>query len=139
MRPSFSIGKGGGSLILIKERGDRHIYGDRHAQGEHLLLYKAKLLLNRLGFSLIKKRAQLDGHMIGDQFQPYLRPRNERSEAPHIYIFNGCYALYGANREWNKQGKVRLEVHGNAFGTQPDWHERLLLLSQKHGFEAIRN
>lgn len=107
----------GESITLIREADDPKFYGARFAKGEHNLLSFLKKALNALGFDLIKKRAQKDGHMIGDEYQPYLRARQARhpkANLPHIYIWWGSYALRGANEDWNN-GEVTLLLETDVF------------------------
>ena len=62
-----------GCVTFYREPGDPRFHGARFAKGERSLLRFVARWLNARGFDLIKKRAQLDGHMIGDRYQPYLR------------------------------------------------------------------
>ena len=80
MRAAFS--EGCGSVTFHREASDPKFHGSRHAKGEHALFRFIGKWLNAHGFDVIKKRAQKDGHMIGDQYQPYLRcskPRVRRA------------------------------------------------------------
>ena len=110
MRVVFSEG----AVTLYREDGDPKFYGNREAKGEHSLLRYLAKFLNARGFDVIKKRAQKDGHMIGDQYQPYLRTRKPCVCTPHIYVWSGFYALHGANEDWNK-GEVELLVESDCF------------------------
>ena len=110
MKARFNLGKPHnfeehGSVTFVREAGDPTFHGIKHAKGEHALFYFLKKWLNEHGFRFIKKRAQKDGHMVGDEFQPYLR-------SEHICIISGFYALRGANEDWNK-GEVTLDVHAD--------------------------
>ena len=61
-----------------------------------------------------KEAAQLDGHLIGDPFQPYIRTRKPRPGVPHIMVWSGFYALRGANEDWN-HGQVTLLLETDCF------------------------
>ena len=102
------------SLTLTREPGDPKFYGKRGAKGEHALFHYLKQALNAQGNDLIKKRAQRDGHLMGDKYQPYLRTRSVKSPGRNVAIFSGFYALRGANEDWNA-GQVTLWVE------QPMW------------------
>jgi hypothetical protein len=137
MRAKFSIGTSGGFVTFHREEGDRRYHGAAHAKGEHNLFYAVKQWLIARGFDVIKKRAQKDGHMLGDEFQPYVRCRKPTSDTPHIAIYSGFYALRGANEDWNA-GEVRLNVEGGHFQNpddsprQPDWWFRIFKLAEQH-------
>lgn len=89
------------------EPGDKKFYGTRNAAGESNLLYAVKLILNEQGHDFIKKRMWRDGHMV-DDMQQYLRERNTRGEC--LAIFNGSWAIEGANDTLNRDGVVNLIV-----------------------------
>jgi hypothetical protein len=108
------ISEGCTYITLVKEQGDPKFHGLRYAKGEHALLHFVAKWLNARGFDVIKKRAQLDGHMIGDQFQPYLRTRKPRAGLPHVMLWSGFYALRGANQDWN-HGQVSLLVETDCY------------------------
>jgi len=119
------------SVTLTREPGDPKFYG-KCAKGEHLLLHYLCKWLNARGFKLIKKRIEADseefGHMMGDQYQPYLRPpKRSPGDGPHIFIVSGFYALRDANEDWNA-GEVVLNVYLDVLGKQPDCEERLFRL-----------
>jgi hypothetical protein len=100
---------GENTVKIVREDGDPKFYGIRGAKGEHALFHFLKQTLNAQGNDLIKKRAQRDGHMLGDEFQPYLRTRSARSPGLNVAIYSGFYALRGANEDWN-EGEVSLLV-----------------------------
>ena len=143
MRAIFCLNRNGGTVTFHREDGDKKYYGQRHAAGEHNLFYAIKKWLNERGFDLIKKRAQNDGNMIGDQYQPYIRIRSRNSQAPHIAIYSGFYALRGANVDWN-EGAVTLILQGgwyldpacagrrHANEQQPDWRARIVKIAEEH-------
>ena len=103
------------SVTFYREAGDPRFHGIAHAKGEHSLFYFIAKWLNARGFDVIKKRAHKDGHLIGDEYQPYIRCRKPRKNIPHIYIYSGFYALRGANEHWNK-GEVTLVLRTDVFG-----------------------
>lgn len=98
-----------GHVVLTREDSDPKFHGTACAKGEHALFHLIKKWLNARGFSLIKKRAQNDGHLVGDQYQPYLRSKKVVDGIPNLMIISGLYNLRGANEDWNK-GSVTLEV-----------------------------
>ena len=105
----------GGYATFVRETTDPKFYGTRSAKGEHALLHFIMQWLNARGFDLIKTRLQKDGHLMGDQFQPYLRSRQGTyGSAAHVYLVSGFYQIRGANEDWN-QGEVTLQLHGNVF------------------------
>ena len=120
-----------GTLTLIREDNDPKFYGMQHAAGEHRLLRHLQRLLVEAGFDVIKKRAQKDGHMIGDEYQPYIRTKSHRSQGPHIMIWSGFYALKGAHEDWNK-GTASLLVEGDAFERNQDTVSLIRDLCEKH-------
>ncbi len=134
MRVKFKFGSGEvGSITLTRESGDPKFHGIRHAKGEHALLHYLARHLNARGFELIKVRAQHDMHMVGDEFQPYLRPPKQRRnhKAPDVYIISGFYALHGANEDWN-DGEVTLDLYTNVCNCQPNCKQLIADL----GFEV---
>jgi hypothetical protein len=100
---------GRGTVTFTRETGDPKFYGIREAKGEHALFHYLKMELNKQGNDLIKKRAQKDGHLLGDECQPYLRTRSRKSPGRNCAIYSGFYAIRGANQDWN-EGKVTLLV-----------------------------
>ena len=88
-------------VVFTREDGDPKFTGIAHAKGEHALFYFIKKWLNARGFNLIKTRMQSDGHLMGDQYQPYLRPVKGDKDSPQIALYSGFYALRGANEDWN--------------------------------------
>ena len=103
-----------GCITFYREAGDPKFHGLRYAKGEHTLFRFLARWLNAHGFDLIKKRAQLDGHMIGDQYQPYLRCARPHAGVPHVMVWSGFYALRGANEDWN-EGQVTLLLETDCF------------------------
>ena len=102
-------------VTFIREDNDPKFYGICHAKGEHALFNFIKKWLNERGFDFIKKRAQDDNHLVGDEYQPYLRCRvkgKKQLKNSHPFaLISGFYALHGANEDWNK-GQVDLILHG---------------------------
>jgi hypothetical protein len=128
------------SVVLTREAGDPKFYGGKYAKGEHLLLHYLCKWLNARGFKLIKKRLADDKQMMGDEYQPYLRPPvKSPGDGPHISIVSGFYALRGANEDWNA-GEVCLNVHLDVLEKhpQPDCGERLVRLMGKASPELCR-
>jgi hypothetical protein len=110
MKATFSEG----CITFCRQPGDPKFHGLRFAKGEHALLRFLARWLNARGFDVIKKRAWKDGHLIGDQFQPYLRCRTPRADVPHVMLWSGFYALRGANEDWNR-GEVALLLETDCF------------------------
>ena len=126
-----------GAVTFYREEGDPHFHGIKHAKGEHALLHFIKKWLNARGFDLIKKRAQQDGHMLGDQYQPYLRCRHKNSNSPHIMLYSGNYALRGANEDWNN-GEVRLLMQDNCFDNGNMTWQRIKALAKEFKFSTSK-
>jgi len=95
------------SLIAVREPGDPKYYGNYNAAGESKLLYAIKKELNSRGYDFIKKRMWKDGHLVGDM-QQYLRERKPIN-GRQLAIYNGSWAIYGANERFN-EGAVTLLV-----------------------------
>ncbi len=120
-----------GYITLHRDASDPRFHGMRFARGEHSLMRFVAKWLNARGFQLIKKRAQKDGHMIGDQYQPYLRCRKPRRAVPHIYVWSGFYALHGANQDWNG-GRVTLLLETDVFEKGQDTMAMIAALCERH-------
>jgi len=110
----------GNYCIVTREPGDPKFrntgWGANGNQGESRLLYHLKNLLNSMGYDLIKKRVQKDGHMMGDQYMQYLRTRKPSGNPnKDIYIFNHRYAIQGAEVNFNERGETILAVETDVF------------------------
>ena len=104
-------------ILVFREKGDKPFYGIKNAAGESNLLYAIKKKLNSQGFDLIKKRMWKDGHMV-DDIQQYLRTRKPSGfPETDIYIFNGFWAIEGAEKMYN-QGCVKLLLTEAIFGQE---------------------
>ena len=132
MKVKFRLGQEGGSITVTREKSDRKYYGHVHASGEHSLFRCIAKYLNARGFNLIKIRAQKDGHMLGDEYQPYLRPPKRGKKPCLIYIYSGFYALRGANEDWN-HGEVDLMVTCSR-DDKPDWRDAVVAAGAAHDF-----
>ncbi len=119
------------SVTFKREEGEPKYYGARCAAGEHTLFHNIAKWLNARGFAVIKKRAQTDGHMIGDEYQPYIRCHDKRKEFPHIFLYSGFYALRGANEDWNK-GEVKLILTLDCWDQKQDTLAMIRNLAVKH-------
>jgi hypothetical protein len=103
------------ACTVTKEPGDPHFSGVVNAAGESRLLYHIKKILNAQGYDLIKKRMWKDGHLM-DDMQQYLRTRKKSGDPKKdIYIWNGCWAIQGANDYLNRDGHVILRVLTDVF------------------------
>ena len=110
----------GNVCIVTREKGDPKFrntgYGANGNQGESKLLYHVKKILIARGYDLIKKRVQKDNHLMGDQYQQYIRTRKPSGEShKDIYIFNHNYAIRGAEVGFNEDGIVHLTVWYDVF------------------------
>ena len=126
-----AISEGCECITFYREQGDPRFDGLRYAKGEHALFRFIGKWLNARGFDVIKKRAQKDGHLIGDQYQPYLRTLKPRAGVPHIMVWSGFYALRGANQDWN-QGQVTLLLETDCFERGQDTEALVTDLCQQH-------
>lgn len=97
------------TVTFIRESTDPKFYGVKYAKGEKALFHFLKGELNKQGNDFIKKGIQKDGHLMGDQYQPYLRTRSPKSPGLNVAIYSGFYAIRGANEDWN-DGEVTLCV-----------------------------
>jgi len=97
-------------ISVTREPIDKKYYGNT---GESNFLYDLKKILNSIGYDLIKKRMWKDGHLVSDHCQ-YLRTRKKGAGKADIQIYNGDYALYGANEKFN-EGQVTLNLDTNIF------------------------
>lgn len=122
------------AVTFFREEGDPKFHGTGGAKGEHALFHHIKTWLNARGFELIKKRAQSDGHMIGDEYQPYLRCRKPAAGIPHIYIWSGFYQIRGANEDWNS-GEVTLIVTPDCYERGQDTVEMVGRICELHSGE----
>lgn len=120
-----------GYVTFHRDKTDPRLYGTRFAKGEHGLMHRIAKWLNARGFDVIKKRAQDDSHMIGDQYQPYIRCRKPRRSVPHIYVWSGFYALRGANEDWNR-GRVTLLLETDVFGKKQNTMAMIADLCRHH-------
>jgi hypothetical protein len=130
MRASF----GPSGVTFYRDASDPKFSGLRFAKGEHALLHFIKRWLNQRGFLLIKKRAQKDGHLIGDIHQPYLRCREPQASVPHVYLWSGFYQLRGAEEDWNG-GTVSLRLETDVFGIGQDTMAIIARLCRQHPHE----
>lgn len=103
----------GNRCLIKREANDPKFFGNYNAAGESKLLYHIKNELNKQGYGLIKKRMWKDGHLV-DDCQQYLRTRKKGAGKADIYIYNDCFALWGANEKFN-DGEVGLAVVTDVF------------------------
>jgi hypothetical protein len=76
---------------------------------ESRLFHQVKLILNRRGYDLIKKRMWKDGHLFGTEHTQYLRSRSIKT-MPSLCIYHANYAMEIAAEVFNKLGMVELAV-----------------------------
>ena len=91
--------------VVTREEGDPKFYGVQNAAGESKLLHHIKLELIKQGHKVIKKRMWKDGH-LKDDMQQYIR--TVKDYEPSFCIYNGRWAIEGAEEDFNKEGKVVL-------------------------------
>jgi len=127
-------GQSSGTLVVQRETGDLTCRGPGWS-AEHQLLHRIKQRLNVSKFNLIKKRAQSDGHMWGDEATPYLRAANKVRRHPHIYIYDADYATRSSAEDFNKGKEVTFSIVGNIWDgvDQPNWPEICRILCSKYG------
>jgi hypothetical protein len=103
----------GFTMTLTREPGDPKCHGTAWAKGESRLLHLLKKELNAQGYDLIKKRMWKDGHLVSCM-QQYLRPRRRPKDPKfNIAVYNSRWAIEGAEKAWNEEGRTELCVlHG---------------------------
>ena len=96
--------------IVKRQPGDPKYRDGGWGTGESRLLYHVKKILNeRHGCKLIKKRMQADGHMYGDEKTQYLRSKNPRDKTV-MCIYDNEYAIRNSAEDFNKLGRVVFRV-----------------------------
>jgi hypothetical protein len=104
-----------GNCQVIREKGDPRFSGILYAKGESRLLHHLKVILNKRGYDLIKKRMTKDGHLV-DSMQQYLRTRKPSGDPnKDLYIYNSMWAIQGADEDFRRRGSVSLRVESNVF------------------------
>ena len=95
---------------IIRELGDKKHYSSKTSWGsaESALWYAIKKKLIELGYDVIKKRMQSDGHMMGDNDTQYIRSR--KFIPGSIMIYDHKYAIRNLAEDWNKIGNICLAV-----------------------------
>lgn len=92
---------GDGNCTVTREPGDPRFHGIRNAAGESRLLYHMKKELAKQGYDFVKKRMWKDGHMM-DEMQQYLRERKGGKNSRCLAIYNGNWAINGADKDFNE-------------------------------------
>lgn len=143
MKIKFDIGKDGGTITIQREQHDPRAKAsgftrETHGWGAeiHLMGMLAKKL-NAFGFNLLRKAMCKDGHMYGCDYTPYLRARTDKSLAPHIYIFDGDYALRLSSEAYNARKLVVFNIDMDVFDKQSDCAERIAELCRVNSIECI--
>jgi hypothetical protein len=142
MKVKFLLCEESGRVTLTREEGDRKYYGTQGARGERQLLTLLMKWLNERGFRLIICCPGDDGHMMGDEYQRYLRPPMKDMhrarpivDRPQVFIYSGNYAIAGANEDWNRYSKVDLIVTCSRDDI-PAWRDPIVAAGKKHKFEV---
>jgi hypothetical protein len=80
--------------------------------------------LVKTGYDLSVEIPSNDGHLFGDRYTRYLRPDNENTGAPHIFVYDGKYAIRFLYEEYN-EGELSLDIMLDVFGVQTDCIDRI--------------
>ena len=113
-------------LYVKREDDDPKYYNESN------LWYAIKNELNAKGFDLVKLDPQNDGHLTSMPY--YLKTRSQRSQSPHIYVYDGQYAIRMMYTDFNN-GLLSLDVSLDVYGKQPDVIERIRRIMS--GQEAV--
>jgi hypothetical protein len=114
------------AMEITREEGDPKFHKSNWCLDPlSTLLHHIKKILNKSGCDLIKKRMWKDGHMYGDDILSYLRTRSNKSPGPHIYIYDGAYAVRCAAEDFNAGKTVTLLIHLDVFNDQPNCVKRI--------------
>jgi hypothetical protein len=105
----FNKESGEGSCTVIREPGDPKFRNSGWGDGESRLLYHVQKALKAQGYDFIKKRMWKDGHMV-DERQQYLRERKVFKGWRMLIIRNDQWAIEGADKTFNRGGKVILDL-----------------------------
>ena len=99
-------------ITVTREQGDSKYYGSKSkstwGSAESGLLHAIKKQLIAMGFDVIKKRIQADGHLYGTTDTQYIRSRDFRPGS--IMIYDGQYAIRDLAEDWNRDGKIILSI-----------------------------
>lgn len=130
----------GSACIVTREPGDpRFKASEWTVDPESTLLYHIKNILNKQGYDLIKKRMWKDGHMVDDK-QQYLRTRKPSGDPQKdIYIWNGSWAIAGAEEDFNERGETTLSVEYDVFKTEKPGMECAKKWSEGRRHGAVGN
>ena len=93
-------------LRVTREKGDPKYYNGGWGSAESCLLYHIKKALIVMGYDVVKKNPQKDGHMVSNDH--YLRERTG-----FFAIIDGQYAIRNMADEFNKEGVIVLDIHGD--------------------------
>lgn len=96
------------TCVVEREPGDPKCTGVKNAKGESRLLYHVQQALKKQGYDFVKKRMHKDGHGVSDM-QQYLRERNQKGPRC-LAIWNGSWAIAGAEEQFNREGVTTLNV-----------------------------
>jgi len=97
------------TCVVKREVGDPKCTGVKNAKGESRLLYHVQKALKKQGYDFVKKRMWKDGHMVDDE-QQYLRERNPNINKRCLAIWNGSWAIAGAEEQFNREGFTTFNV-----------------------------
>jgi hypothetical protein len=118
----FETGDNWARLRVKREDNDPKFYN------ESRLWYAIKNELNANGFDMIKTNPGKDRHLFSSDH--YLRTRSHRSKSPHIYVYDGKYAIRMMYTEYN-EGKLTLDVALDVYDKQADCIERIERLKER--------
>ena len=96
---------------------------------EHQLYHWIKVRLNGIGFNLMKVVMEKDkkfSHMYGHEYLPYLRAKDSKANHPHIYIYDGDYAIRSAAEDYNNGEEVTFIIEGSIWEPkvcQDNWQD----------------
>ena len=85
---------------LVIERTD-----NKKFYNEGNLLHQVKKHLIKMGYDVIKKRMERDGHLMADETQQYIRDRQWK-----FAIYDNEYAIRLLHEDYNQVGKITLAV-----------------------------
>jgi len=120
-----------GYVTFHRDKTDPRFHGNRFARGEHNLFQFVKKWLNVQRLRRYKKRAQKDGHLIGDVYQPYLRCRKPGVGIPTSTSGPASMRCVEPTRN-GMAGKSRCYSKPTCSGKRQDTMSMIAALCQRH-------